>query len=224
MSDYKNASFGYVFLSMNVGWTMTLEKSDIKVNVTTLDPSFLQSLKSCDVSVCENLTKGSYLYHQGDTADAFFFAESGLIGLYHVVDNGKESLIRLYESGQFFGYRTWFSSQKTYHCSAKMLIPAKVWRITPYGSNFLADNTDLMEHFMAAISDELANAESRLAHMSYDKSLTRVSDALNFLKTRYPLYPWSYREIAEFAGCETETAIRIARKLIKEGKLPEPTK
>ena len=149
---------------------MTLEKSDIKVNVTTLDPSFLQSLKSCDVSVCENLTKGSYLYHQGDTADAFFFAESGLIGLYHVVDNGKESLIRLYESGQFFGYRTWFSSQKTYHCSAKMLIPAKVWRITPYGSNFLADNTDLMEHFMAAISDELANAESRLAHMSYDKA------------------------------------------------------
>lgn len=203
---------------------MALSKIDIKDNVTTLDLSVLQTLKSCDVSLCENLPKGSYLYHQGDTAEAFYLAESGLIGLYHMVDNGKESLIRLYEHGQCFGYRTWFSSQKTYHCSAKILIPAKVWRITPHGSNFLADNTQLMEHFMAAISDELANAESRLAHISYDKSLKRVSDALNFLRGRYPEHPWSYREVAEFAGCETETAIRIARELKKEGKLPEVIK
>lgn len=197
---------------------------DKKAKSLGTDASVLQSLKGCDVTLCEGLSKGSYLYHQGDTAAAFFYAESGLIGLYHMVDNGKESLIRLYESGQYFGYRTWFSTEKTYHCSAKILIPARVWRITPRGSNFLSSNTDLMGHFMAAISDELANAESRLAHISYDKSLKRVSDALNFLRGRYPEHPWSYREVAEFAGCETETAIRIARELKKEGKLPETAK
>lgn len=63
----------------------------------------------------DHLPKGSYLYRQGETAFSFYYLTSGLIGLYHMVDNGKESLIRLYDSDQFFGYRTWFSPDKTYH-------------------------------------------------------------------------------------------------------------
>lgn len=184
-----------------------------------LDP--LSSLQACSIVRMDNLPKGSYLYCQGDTANSFYYIESGLIGLYHMVDNGKESLIRLYDSEQFFGYRTWFSPGQTYHCSAKVLLPASLIKITPDSQGFLVSNPDLTLRLLTNISDELAQAESRLAHISYDKSLKRVYDALNFLYQTYPEYPWSYREVAEFAGCETETAIRIARELKKEGKLPQ---
>lgn len=180
----------------------------------------LSSLQSCHIVQMDNLPKGSYLYSQGDTANSFYYIKSGLIGLYHMVDNGKESLIRLYDSEQFFGYRTWFSPGQTYHCSAKVLLPATLVKITPDSQGFLVSNPDLTLRLLTNISDELAQAESRLAHISYDKSLKRVYDALNFLYNTYPDYPWSYREVAEFAGCETETAIRIARELKKEGKLP----
>lgn len=186
----------------------------------SVDNSTLDQLKACQISQMEHLPKGSYLYRQGETAYSFYYIKSGLIGLYHMVDNGKESLIRLYDNDQFFGYRTWFSPGQTYHCSAKVLLPATLVKITPDSQGFLVSNPDLTLRLLTDISDELANAESRLAHISYDKSLKRVYDALNFLYNTYPEYPWSYREVAEFAGCETETAIRIARELKKEGKLP----
>ena len=45
------------------------------------------------------------------------------------------------------------------------------------------------------------------------RTLDRVMDSLYFLKQNFPDYNWTYREIAEYAGCETETAIRIAKEL-----------
>lgn len=42
-------------------------------------------------------------------------------------------------------------------------------------------------------------------------------DSLYFLKQHFPDYNWTYREIAEYAGCETETAIRIAKELKQNG-------
>lgn len=184
------------------------------------EPYPVSTLKSCETAVVESLPKGSYLYCQGDTSSSFYYIESGLIGLYHMVDNGKESLIRLYDSHQFFGYRTWFSPGQTYHCSARVLIPATLIKICPDSRKFMGDNPELMKRLLSDISAELANAESRLAHISYEKSIKRVHDAMTYLYETYPEYPWSYREVAEFAGCETETAIRIARELKKEGKLP----
>lgn len=54
---------------------------------------------------------------------------------------------------------------------AKVLIPATLVKITPDSQGFLVSNPDLTLRLLTDISDELANAESRLAHISYDKSL-----------------------------------------------------
>lgn len=180
----------------------------------------LEHLVECELRDLGQLSKNTYLYRQGESSSCFYYVVSGLIGLYHMVDNGKESLIRLYDSSQYFGYRTMFSHCKTYHCSAKVLLSAHVICITPLSDTFLSKNQALTEHLLSSLADELASAESRLAHISYDRSVQRVFDAMAFLRGNYPDHPWSYREIAEFAGCETETAIRIARELKKEGKLP----
>ena len=67
------------------------------------------------------------------------------------------------------------------------------------------------------IADELREAEERLAKSAYLRTLDRVMDSLYFLKQHFPDYNWTYREIAEYAGCETETAIRIAKELKQNG-------
>ena len=69
------------------------------------------------------------------------------------------------------------------------------------------------------LADELREAEERLAKSAYLRTLDRVMDSLYFLKQNFPDYNWTYREIAEYAGCETETAIRIAKELKQNGAL-----
>ncbi|EJS90916.1 hypothetical protein AAUPMC_06467, partial [Pasteurella multocida subsp. multocida str. Anand1_cattle] len=72
------------------------------------------------------------VYQQGEVAQEFYFVKEGLVGLYHTLDNGKESLVRLYRQGDYFGFRTLFGlGDSRYHCSAKILIEAEVIRIKP---------------------------------------------------------------------------------------------
>ncbi|ECB0591298.1 Crp/Fnr family transcriptional regulator, partial [Salmonella enterica subsp. enterica serovar Bareilly] len=37
----------------------------------------------------------------------------------------------------------------------------------------------------------------------------------------FPGYDWTWREVAEFAGCETETALRFSKELRQAGILDD---
>lgn len=173
----------------------------------------------CTLNELMNLETGSYVYVQGESASSFYYVNSGIIGLYHVIESGKESLLRLYKAGDYFGYRTLFSQGKTYHCSAKIMKTAHLTCIRPniQVAEFLDKNPTLTQLLMFHLSAELQDAETRLANQAYTKTLDRVFASIRYLCTHYPEYKWTYREIAEYAGCETETAIRISKELRKTG-------
>ena len=65
----------------------------------------------CDVFALNALEKGCSVYDQGDTALQFYYVKEGLVGLYHILENGKSSLVRLYKKGDFFGFRTFFGNK-----------------------------------------------------------------------------------------------------------------
>lgn len=178
-----------------------------------------ETLKQCQLNPLYSLEKGILIYSQGQQANEFYFIEQGLIGLYHMLPNGKESLVRIYRNGEYFGFRTLFGDH-FYHCSAKVLQTAKIIRIVPQNLPvFLADNPELTSFLIKKLASELQYAEHRLSQISYQRTQERVADSITYLTRHYPDYPWTYREIAEFSGCETETAIRISRELKKQGKL-----
>ncbi|PJG86606.1 Crp/Fnr family transcriptional regulator [Conservatibacter flavescens] len=167
------------------------------------------------------LEKGTVIYSQGDKANEFYYVESGLIGLYHVLENGKESLLRIYSSQDYFGFRTVFGTQ-IYHCTAKVLLPAEIVRISPHNvSEFIQANPQMIQYLLHQLSEELQFSEQRLAKAAYMRSLDRVMESITHLTQYYPNYPWTYREIAEYSGCETETAIRISKELKKQGFLKQ---
>ena len=178
-----------------------------------------QQLTQCAVSECKNFDRNSLVYSQGEHAQVFYFLQSGLIGLYHGLENGKETLIRLYHANQYFGFRTLFS-ETSYHCSARVLQDAEIVRIHPVSNAaFLAGNPEFSQYLIKQLACELYDAEHRLTNTAYKRSYERVVDAIINLTETYPDYPWTYREVAEFCGCETETAIRISRELKKQGIL-----
>ena len=176
-------------------------------------------LKGCQLTYLHQLAKGMTVYNQGEKAQEFYYIKQGLIGLYHTLNNGKESLARLYKQGDYFVFRTLFDFDDCrYHCNAKVLIEAEIIRIKPGNiDRFLTDNLHMSKLLLQTIANELRDAEQRLAKSAYLHTLDRVIDSLCFLTKNFPYYNWTYREIAEYAGCETETAIRIAKELKKSG-------
>lgn len=185
-----------------------------------MDISFFpEQLKACKLSYLHPLTKGMTIYKQGEFAKEFYFIKHGLIGLYHTLENGKESLVRLYQEGEFFGYRTLFGDSQ-YHCNAKVLVEAEIVRVKPNDiDQFFIENPEISKMLLQTIANELRDAEQRLAKSAYVRTLDRVIDSIYFLTKNFPYYNWTYREIAEYAGCETETAIRIANELKRNGLL-----
>lgn len=186
-------------------------------------PSHLEPrlLAGCSVIDLGPLEPRYNIYEQGSSADVFYYIEDGIIGLYHVLESGKETLMRLYREREYFGYRTLFSPNQTYHCSAKVMTKAHIKKIAINDSNgqFLMRNPDLSLFLIQRLAAELQDAEHRLAKIAFTKSLDRVFESILFLTRNFPEYKWTYREIAEYVGCETETAIRISRELKKTGLL-----
>ncbi|MDH2997725.1 cyclic nucleotide-binding protein [Pasteurellaceae bacterium LFhippo2] len=180
-----------------------------------------EGLKECQITQLHPFTKGMSVYSQGETAREFYYVNSGLIGLYHTLENGKESLVRLYQQGQYFGFRTLFGDSQ-YHCNAKVLIEANITRIKPKDSHqFLSQNPEVSQILLQTLANELREAEQRLAKSAYLRTLDRIIDSIYFLTENFPYYSWTHREIAEYAGCETETAIRISKELKRNGLLKE---
>ncbi|HHF2661242.1 Crp/Fnr family transcriptional regulator [Haemophilus influenzae] len=176
------------------------------------------------MSESKTLEKNSLIYAQGEKPKEFYFLKQGLVGLYHSLENGKETLTRLYHANEYFGFRTIFS-ETSYHCSAKVLMEADIVRIFPGNhANFIANNPDFSCYLMKQLSNELYDAEHRISNTAYKRSYERIIDAIENLTESYPDYPWTYREVAEFCGCETETAIRISRELKKQGILDKNTR
>ena len=172
----------------------------------------------CEIFTLNALDKGCTVYDQGGSAQQFYYVKEGLIGLYHILKNGKSSLVRLYNKGEFFGFRTLFGN-KNYHCTAIVMVKAQIVCIRPHDvDSFLTSNIELAKFLFFQLANELYDAENRLTSIAYNKTLDRVFDTTRFLMERYD-YPWTYREIAEYAGCETETAIRITKELQKTGLL-----
>ena len=136
-------------------------------------------LSHCQLTELYHLPKGSFLYQQGEVAHEFYYVQAGLIGLFHTLENGKESLVRLYSKGDYFGFRTLFSmADKHYHCNAKVLIDAEITRIKPnVVSEFFTHNTVMSQCLLQILADELREAEERLAKSAYLRTLDRVMDS-----------------------------------------------
>jgi CRP-like cAMP-binding protein len=67
------------------------------------------------------------------------------------------------------------------------------------------------------VSRDLGNAELRLSGLQDKSAMTRIIEAMVFLKLKHPDYTWTRKEIAEFSGSTFETVTRVMSRLADEG-------
>ncbi|MGR5062351.1 Crp/Fnr family transcriptional regulator [Photobacterium sp. DNB22_13_2] len=166
-----------------------------------------------------DVNKKEAVYRNGLTAKGFYYVEQGLVGLYQVSESGKESLLRIYGPGCYFGYRSLFTAQN-YPSTARAMLDSSIIRINVNDYKSLDITAPSLARFlMAEVCSELGEAEKRLMQFNAFSAKKRILDTIHYMFNTYPEYPWTYREIGEYSGTDTTTVIRYCKTLKDNGIL-----
>ena len=186
---------------------MTLQFDETKRLMTLLDEDCRKKVHHSKIH------KNDIIYQQNESPTSFFEVQSGYIGLISITEDGKETLHRVFKKGHFFGHRTILSDEK-YHATTIALTDAELNIISK--EDFISQintNHQLLLHVTQVLAKELRRSENKYSDLVNKKVEARIVQTLAFLKTRYPAYKWTRREIGEYCGAKTETVSRILSKL-----------
>ena len=159
------------------------------------------------------LKKNETLYQMGDEPTAVYFVIDGLLGLFHLSLEGKETFLRVFGKNSILGHRSFFA-QQPYHANAVALTKSKIITIPKSDCDKIcASNPNFLKSIVRPISKDLADAELRLAGLKDKTANTRIAESLLFLKYKYPSTVWTRKEIAEYSCSSLESVARLMTKL-----------
>lgn len=160
--------------------------------------------------------RNQIIYHEGDEPKNLYFIVSGLVGLFHISESGKETFFRVFGKDDILGHRSYFA-EEPYHASSIALTPVVLAVISKEECKRICEvNPDLIIEVIRNISQDLGQAELRLAGLFDKTAHKRISESLVYLKLKHPNYVWTRKEIAEYAGTTFETVARVMTQLEKQ--------
>lgn len=187
-------------------------------------------LSSADVetiaafSVLRSISKGSYLFREGDPAEGFYVAQKGAINIHRVSATGKEQVIYVFRPGESFaeaalatahGYP---ANARAVEASAVVLVPK-----APF-LGLLARRPDLALRMLGSMSQHLRVLVGLVEDMTLKDVETRL---LNWLIKRIPRgagaaeieLGTTKRVLAAELGTSSETLSRTFARLRDDGLL-----
>ena len=78
--------------------------------------------------------KGEYLFRAEEPTNSLYIIQSGAVRLFHLLESGKEQLIRILKPGDFIGEWSLFSQDSQYEDYAYALVDTKVCQL--YANDF----------------------------------------------------------------------------------------
>jgi CRP-like cAMP-binding protein len=165
-----------------------------------------------------NFKRGDYIYRQGETPGQLYLVDSGIIGLFHLSEGGKETFLRVFGPDQIFGHRSYFAGTK-YHANTVALTDIQI-SIMPKDecNRICSEQPELLLEMTRLMAKSLGESELRLAGLLDKSARTRIVEGLIYFKLKYPKHIWTRKEIADFAGSTYESVTR-AMSLLSENKL-----
>ncbi|MAE59382.1 MAG: hypothetical protein CME69_10905 [Halobacteriovorax sp.] len=179
---------------------------------------FYQTIKPFIKSISkQQFKRNEIIYHEGDNPENLYFIESGLVGLFHISESGKETFFRVFGKDDILGHRSYFA-EEPYHASSVALSPVTLVIITKDECQRICEeHPDLLKNVTKIMAKDLGKSELRMAGLLDKTANKRVTESLVFLKLKHPNYVWTRKEIGEFSGSTFETVTRVMTKLEKEG-------
>lgn len=167
--------------------------------------------------------KKEFLFMEGQTLNDLYFISKGKVKTYKVNDDGKELITAIHGEGDFLGYVPLLEDQPSNE-SAVTLTEAEVTMIPKQDFiTLLYSSKDVARKFIKLLSNNLAEAESRLLDLAYQSVRQRVAGALLKLDTQlgspnhHEAITIARKDISNIVGTATESLNRTLADFKEEG-------
>jgi len=167
------------------------------------------------------------LYHEDSYPCYLYYIRQGRIKIYKTNNDGKEVIIAIHKTGDFFGYHPLFNNQ-AYHGSAMTLEDSEIVLIPKTAFlDLVTSNPHIAKFFITLLTNSLEAQEKRLLSLAYDSVRKRVIDSLLLFCQQYETadskgnerisMDISREDLANWVGTSKETLIRTLSDLKQEG-------
>jgi CRP-like cAMP-binding protein len=148
---------------------------------TGLPPQDLENIAT--VTVVKPLSKGDYLFHEGDSAAGFYIVQRGSVNVHRVTAAGKEQIIHVFRMGESFA-EVALASEKGYPADARALEPTQVLLVQKDGMlALLRRQPELALRMLGSMSGHLRVLVGQLEDLTLKDVETRLA---NWLVKRCP--------------------------------------
>ena len=159
--------------------------------------------------------KKQLVYSEGDEPLKYYFLKSGKVKAYHSNRDGKEYIIGLYNSGDFFGQNAIIENTE-YQESTETLEDCEIIGIPKHDFlELITRNQTVANQFIKLLANNIQEKEKQLTQMAYNSLRKRTADALIMLSKKYKTEDQdnfkmriSRDDLASVVGTATESLIR----------------
>jgi CRP/FNR family transcriptional regulator len=166
--------------------------------------------------------KGQMLLHEGEKSDKLFIVNKGQVKVSKLTLNGKEQILYILTSGEFFGELDLFNSDEVNNFSVYAIEDTEICLLTKYDIDRIMEaNPEISLKLLKAVTKRLAHTENLAQNLATkDPEVRLIHMILEFCqkfgtkKNEGILIelPLTREEIASYVGVTRET---ISRKLSK---------
>jgi len=179
-----------------------------------LSEELLQKVAENQVSLSYN--KGEILSKQGGFASHMVFLTEGLIKIYKE-HNDKNLILKIVKPGEFIGLSSLYN-KGIFDYSAASIDSSKVYSISADVVKYLIqNNASFAEKIISQINGNMSEFFERIISLTQKQLHGRIADVILHLSREIYMtdkfnMQLTRRDIAEFCGMSTESAIRILKE------------
>jgi CRP-like cAMP-binding protein len=166
--------------------------------------------------------KGDNLTKQGTFASYVMFVLKGLAKQYIENDGSKSFNLRIIGPGEFVGLSTVFTA-KTFNYSAVAITDCQVILVEKAAfAKVVQENGKFGYSLTKRYSEQNANLFETLRNVLYKQMNGRMAETLLYLNEIKTIHPelfqiLSRKDLADFAGTSTESAVKLLKAFEKDG-------
>lgn len=166
--------------------------------------------------------KGDHLTKQGAFASYALFVINGLARQYIEGDGTKSFNLRIIQAGEFIGLSAIFT-KNTFNYSSVALTDCQVFLVEKDAiATVIKQNGSFGFSMIKRYCEQNANLFDTLRTVMYKQMNGRIADTLLYidgLKTTFPdiFQLLSRKDMADFAGISTESAVKLLKSFEKDG-------
>ncbi|QEK12395.1 Crp/Fnr family transcriptional regulator [Crassaminicella thermophila] len=173
----------------------------------------------------QTYNKGDTLFYEGEKANKLFVINEGKVKLFKYTKDGKEQILHILSSGDFFGELNLFKEGE-YSFNAKALEPVKLCTLTKEAmKEIVMEKPEIALKILEEIGERLTKLETLAQNLATNDVDVRIASLILELKEKHGKetsegivisLPLTRQDMSNYTGVARETISRKLKKFEEE--------